>query len=74
MYWTGILYYYSNFTTLPIMRIGWKISLHLQIFLLVDLTNMGRNIYKTSKYNRNLRVNQINISCEQMEFGSVLPL
>ncbi len=50
---TGFFYYY---TTLPIIRTGWKISLHLQIYVLVDLKNMGWNIYKTSTYNRNLRV------------------
>ena len=32
----------------------WKISLHLQIYILVDLKIMGWNIYKTSMYNRNL--------------------
>ena len=52
---TGFFYYY---TTLPIIRTGWKISLHLQIYVLVDLKNMGRNIYKTSTYNRNLRVSR----------------
>ena len=46
---TGFFYYY---TTLPIIRTGWKISLYLQIYLLVDLKNMGWNIYKTSTYNR----------------------
>ena len=39
-------YYY---TTLPIIRTGWKISLHLQIYVLVDLKNLGRKIYT---YNR----------------------
>ena len=50
LYW--FFYYY---TTLPIIRTVWKISLHLQIYVLVDLKNMGRKIYKTSTYNRNLR-------------------
>ena len=35
---------------------GWKISFHLQIYVLVDLNNLSQNIYKTSMYNRNLRV------------------
>ena len=46
-------YYY---TTLPIIRTGRKISLHLQMYVLVDLKNMSWNVYKTSTYNRNLRV------------------
>ena len=50
---TVFFYYY---TTLPIIRTGSKISLHLQIYVLVDLKNMCWNIYKTSTYNRNLRV------------------
>ena len=60
-YWTisikihrTVFFYY--YTTLPIICTGWKISLHLQIYVLVDLKNMGRNIYKTSTYNGNLRV------------------
>ena len=53
---------YCFFTTIlhrpatPIIRTGLNISLHLQIYILVDLKDMSRNIYKTSMYNRNLRV------------------
>ena len=47
------IYYY---TTAPIIRTGWKNSLHLQIYVLVDLKDMDRNIYMTSTYNMNLRV------------------
>ena len=56
------LVYYC--TTLPIIHTGWKISLHLQIYVLVDLENMGRNIYKTSTYNRNQRVNMLPEDCQ----------
>jgi hypothetical protein len=35
---TGFFYYYN---TLPIISTGWKISLHLQLYVLVDLKNMG---------------------------------
>ena len=55
---TGYFYYY---TTLPIVSTGKKISLHLQIYIMLDLKNMSGNIHKTSTYNRNLRV-QILIS------------
>ena len=41
------VFFTAMYTTLPIIRTGWKISLHLQIYLLVDLKNIGRNIYKT---------------------------
>ena len=38
-YWFS--YYY---TTLPIICTGWKISLHLQKYILVDLKNIGRRV------------------------------
>ena len=50
---TSFVYYY---TILPIIPTGWKISLHLQIYVQVNLKNMNGNFYKTSSYNRNLRV------------------
>ena len=51
---TVFFYYY---TTLSIIRTGWKISLHLQIYVSTGWSKkMGWNIYKTSTYNRNLRV------------------
>ena len=53
MYWTisikihcTIFFYY--YTTLPIINTVWKISLNLQIYVLVDLKYMGWNIYETS--------------------------
>ena len=33
-------YFFYYYTTLPIIRTVWKISLHLQIYILVDLKNM----------------------------------
>ena len=44
----------------------WDWSLHLQMYVLVDLKNMGRNIYKTSTYNKSLRV--ISIKGTQISF------
>ena len=44
------------YTTLPIIRTDWNVSLHLQKYILVDPKSMDRNIYKTRTYNRNLRV------------------
>ena len=49
-------FFTTSYATLPVIRTGWKISHHLQIYILFDLKNMGRKIYKTSTYNRNLRV------------------
>ena len=40
---TGYFYYY---TTFPIIHTGWKIYLHLQIYVLVDLINLGWNMIK----------------------------
>ena len=60
MYWTvskkSIVLFFYYYTTLPIIPTGMKFSLHLQIFVLVDLKSMNENIYKTSTYNKNLRV------------------